>query len=140
MEIYTQPYEIQLTPACPARVVYLRWLSPLGNWEGWAFEGDTDDTAQPGTGSIFRPEAGPAQVLQRSRTQRQLLRAGNLTPAQHEALTTLLDSPQVYVQDAAGTRTPVLVVPATAGRTSPATRTEFDVEIELPAANTLTRI
>ncbi|MCA8830287.1 hypothetical protein [Hymenobacter pini] len=140
MQVFTQPYEIQLTPACPARTVYLRWLSPLGNWEGWGFTGDTDDTTQPEADSVLRTASGSVQVLQRTRTRRRLLRAGNLTPAQHEALTSLLDSPQVYVQNAAGQLTPVLVVPAAAGRTSSATRTELDVEIELPASNALTRI
>lgn len=140
MEVYTQPLLIHLVPVCPERGVYLRWLSPLGNWEGWFFDGDYDPTTIPEAGSVFRPESGAALVLQRSRARRQLLRAGNLSPQQHEGLTTLLDSPQVYMQAADGTRTPVLVVPAAAGRTSPDTRTEFSVEIELPTPNALSRI
>ncbi|RFP65928.1 hypothetical protein D0N36_06910 [Hymenobacter lapidiphilus] len=136
---YTAPYTVRLDH-CPAPGIYLRWLSPLGAWDGWLFDGDFDDAKMPEAGSVFRPAASAApQVLQRPGGARQLLRAGDLSPAQHEALTSIMTSPQVFVQAASGRLTPVTVVPVTTGRTSSDTRTTFDVEIELPTPNALTR-
>ncbi|TGE04773.1 hypothetical protein [Hymenobacter fodinae] len=140
MDVFTQPFVLQLQPACPGQGVYLRWLSPLGNWEGWLFEGDTDHTTTPEAGSVFRPAGSAAQVLQRPGIQKHLLRAGNLLPGQWDGLSTLLTSPQVYVQDEAGTLTPVTVLAGPATRSSAETRTEFDVELDLGALNPLTRI
>ncbi|TGD80299.1 hypothetical protein [Hymenobacter wooponensis] len=140
MDVYTQPLVIQLQPYCPGSGVYLRWLSPLGNWEGWLFEGDIDDSTPAPTGNTFQPARGAALKLRSTTSTRRLLRAGNLTPRQHAVLSTLQDSPQVYMQDAGGALMPVTVVPATTGRTSAESRTEFDVEIDLGPRNTLTRI
>lgn len=138
-KLLTQPLTLELRPFCSGGV-YLRWLSPLGNWEGWHFDGDTDDNMPAPTGSSFQPVKGAAVKLRSEGRNRQLLRAGNLTPAQHAVLTTLQDSPQVYIQSATGQLTPVTVVPAATGRTSSETRTEFDVEIDLGPRNPLTRI
>ncbi|TGE29729.1 hypothetical protein [Hymenobacter metallicola] len=136
----TQPYTLQLRPSCPAHGVYLRWLSPLGNWEPWLFDGDMDPTTVPEAGTVFRPEQGPTLLLRRGGVDKLLLRAGNLTPAQHATLTTLLDSPQVYMQEASGQLTAVLVTAAPAGRTSSDNRTTFDVEVVLRPRNPLTRV
>lgn len=140
MEVYTQPVVIQLQPYCPGSGVYLRWFSPKGNLEGWLFDGDTDESTPAPTANTFQPAKGPAQKLRSSTSNHRLLRAGNLTPVQHAVLSTLQDSPQVYIQDAAGLLTPVTVVPAATGRTSSETRTEFDVEIDLGPRNSLSRI
>ncbi|MCB2408060.1 hypothetical protein [Hymenobacter lucidus] len=112
----------------------------MGNWEGWLFDGDQDPSTSPEAGTVFRPEQGPAQLLRRPGIDKLLLRAGDLRPAQHATLTTLLDSPQVYIQTAAGTLTPVLATAAPVGRTSSDTRLTFDMEITLSQRNPLTRI
>ncbi|WP_135434257.1 hypothetical protein [Hymenobacter fodinae] len=111
--------------------MYQRWFSPLGNLEGWLFEGDIDDTTTPEAGSVFLPAGGAAQVLQRHGAQKQLLQAGNLLPRQWDGLSTMLTSSQVYIQDEAGTLTPVTVLAGPATRSSLETRTEFDVEVQL---------
>lgn len=140
MEVYTQPFLLQLQSYCPGQGVYLRWLSSLGNWEGWLFEGDIDFTTEPEAGSVFRASGSPAKVLRRPGAQKQLLRAGDLLPGQWDGLSTILTSPQVYIQDAAGQLTPVTVTAGPATRSSADTRTEFDVEVVLAPLNPLTRI
>ncbi|UOQ70976.1 hypothetical protein [Hymenobacter cellulosilyticus] len=136
----TQSFTLQLRPCCPGHGVYLRWISPLNDWPAWLFDGDVDDTTDVAAGTVFRPEQGPAQLLRRGAMDKQLLRAGNLTPAQHATLTTLLISPQVYIQDLYGRLTPVLVTAAQPGRTSSDNRTTFDVEVDVATRNPLTRI
>jgi hypothetical protein len=67
------------------------------------------------------------------------VRAGDLSEAQHQALSTILDSPQVYRQYGTGQRQPVLVAAsATATRTSSDGRYTFELDIKLPARNALT--
>jgi hypothetical protein len=141
MNYYTQPQTIQLRHnVCPDQGVYLRWLSPLGNWEGWHFTGDVDTTVSVENATSFRPVPGRSTVaLKRQGVSTQLVRAGNLTTDQHAALTTLLDSPQVYRQYYDGRREPVYVYPSTrAQRSSSATRHTFEVEIETSRRNSLT--
>jgi hypothetical protein len=140
MDFYTQPFTIQLQLYCPAQGVYLRWLSGLGQWEVWLFDGDTDPTEAPEAGNTFQPAQGTAVVLRRPGTRKLLLRAGNLTPVQWEGQRTILTSPQVYIQTADGVLTPVLVTASPASRTSADSRTTFDVEVQLAPANPLTRI
>jgi hypothetical protein len=68
-----------------------------------------------------------------------IVRAGDLSTAQHTALSTILNSPQVYRQYPTGLRQPVLVsASATAPRTSSDGRHELELEIKLPARNALT--
>jgi hypothetical protein len=67
------------------------------------------------------------------------VRAGDLSEAQHQALTTILDSPTVYQQAPSGRRIPVLVAAsATASRTSSDGRYTFELDIKLPSRNALT--
>ncbi|RPD48296.1 hypothetical protein DNI29_06620 [Hymenobacter sediminis] len=138
-KVLTQPLTLELHPFCSSGVC-LRWLSPLGNWEGWHFDGDTDANTPAPAPSSFQLAKGAAVKLRSGGRNHQLLRAGNLTPAQHAVLSTLQDAPQVYIQSATGQLTPVTVVPASTGRTSSETRTEFDVEIDLGPRNAISRI
>jgi hypothetical protein len=65
--------------------------------------------------------------------------AGDLSEAQHQALSTILDSPQVYRQMPSGQRIPVLVAASvTASRTSSDGRYTFEVDIKLSNRNALT--
>jgi hypothetical protein len=67
------------------------------------------------------------------------VRAGDLSEAQHQALSTILDSPQVYQQFADGSRQPVLVAAnASATRTSSDGRYQLELDVKLPARNALT--
>jgi hypothetical protein len=77
--------------------------------------------------------------VRRAGTDTLTVRAGDLSTAQHEALSTILDSPQVYRQFSSGLRIPVLVsASATAPRTSADGKHELELEIKLPARNSLT--
>lgn len=136
MIYYTQPVTIQLAPVCLDRGVYLRWLSPLGHWEGWFFDGQVDDATALDNPTSYRPGRATLAVA-RPGVATQQLRTSNLTAAQHQALTTLLDSPQVYRQYPNGQLVPVYVVPGGGTRTSADTRHEFEVTIELPRRNAL---
>jgi hypothetical protein len=126
--------------ACPPTGVYLRWLSPLNTWESWLFSGDFDPKTSIDEASELSTADGQATVaVRRAGTDRLTVRAGDLSEAQHQALTTLLDSPQVHRQYATGQRIPVLVAAsATATRTSSDGRYTFDLDIKLPSRNALT--
>jgi hypothetical protein len=134
-----QPLTLTLQP-CPATGVYLRWLSPLNTWEAWLFSGDFDPKTSLDEASDLSTADGRATVaVRRAGTDTLTVRAGDLSEAQHQALSTILDSPQVYRQYANGQRVPVLVAAsATATRTSSDGRYTFDLDIKLPARNALT--
>jgi len=139
MAYLAQPLTLQLRPAC-GPVEYLRWLSPLGTWEGWAFAGDTDTkTDLTESSDSSTPDQRATVAVRRAATDTLTVRAGDLSRAQHEALSTLLDSPQVFRQLPDGRRQPVLVVPASSiTRTSADSRYELELSLKLPARNALT--
>jgi hypothetical protein len=77
--------------------------------------------------------------VRRAGTNTLTVRAGDLSETQHQTLSTILDSPQVYQQYLSGQRLPVLVAAsATATRTSSDGRYTFELDIKLPARNALT--
>jgi hypothetical protein len=125
---------------CPPPGIYLRWLSPVGEWAGWLFSGDFDSKTNIDEATDLSIADGRATVaVRRAGTDTLTVRAGDLSEAQHQALSTLLDSPQVYRQLASGQRVPVLVsASATASRTSSDGRYTFELDIKLPARNALT--
>jgi hypothetical protein len=133
-----QPLPITLVP-CPPAGIYLRWLSPLNTWEGWLFDGDTDTKTSIEDATELRTADSRATVaVRRAGTDALTVRTGNLSTAQHQALSTILDSPQVYRQCPSGERVPVLVsASATAPRTSADGKHELELEIKLPARNAL---
>lgn len=125
---------------CPPAGVYLRWLSPLGEWCGWLFSGDQDlltDLLDPT--DLATPDARTTVAVRRAGVDKLTVRAGDLSTAQHQALSTILDTSQVYRQYPSGLRQPVLVsASATAPRTSADGRHELELELRLPARNALT--
>ncbi|MGI4864636.1 MAG: hypothetical protein ACRYFZ_12000 [Janthinobacterium lividum] len=125
---------------CPPTGVYLRWLSPLGTWEGWLFAGDVDTKTDIADATDIATADARSQVaVRRAGFDTLTVRAGDLSTAQHQALNTILDSPQVYQQFADGTRQPVIVsANASAPRTSSDGRHQLELEIKLPARNALT--
>jgi hypothetical protein len=134
-----QPLTLTLSP-CQTAGVYLRWLSPLNTWEGWLFPGDIDDKTSIDEATELSTADSRATVsVRRAGTDTRTVRAGDLSEAQHQALSTILDSPTVYQQMASGQRIPVLVsASATANRTSSDGKHELELEIKLPARNALT--
>jgi hypothetical protein len=136
-----KPLIFTLEP-CPPSGVYLRWLSPLGEWCGLLFAGDVDTSTDLLEPTDLNTTDGRATVaVRRAGTDTLTVRAGagDLSTSQHEALSTILDSPQVYRQYPSGLRIPVLVsASATAPRTSADGKHELELEIKLPARNALT--
>jgi len=139
MNYLAAPLRLTLAPACGSPE-YLRWLSPLGTWEGWAFSGDVDTkTDVTESSDISTADARVSVAVRRAATDTLTVRAGDLSTAQHTALTTLLDSPQVYRQEADGSRVPVLILPnSSVSRTSSDGRHELELTLKLPARNALT--
>ena len=132
------PLTLTLQPACAG--VYLRWLSPLGCWEGWLFKGDVDTKTDVVDATGISTADGRAQVaVRRAGLDTLTVRTGDLSDAQHAALSTILDSPQVYQQFANGARLPVLVAAnASVSRTSSDGKHEIEIAYTLPARNALT--
>ena len=132
------PLTLTLQPACTG--TYLRWLSPLGTWEGWLFAGDVDTKTDITDATDISTTDGRAQVaVRRAGLDTLTVRAGDLSTAQHAALSTILDSPQVYQQFANGARLPVLVAAnASVSRTSSESKHELELALTLPARNALT--
>jgi hypothetical protein len=134
-----KPLILTLEP-CPPSGVYLRWLSPLGEWCGWLFAGDVDtntDLLEPT--DLATADARTTVAVRRAGVDKLTVRTGDLSEAQHQALSTILDSPQVYRQYPSGLRQPVLVsASTTAPRTSSDGKHQLELEIKLPARNALT--
>ena len=139
MPYLAQPLTLQLA-SCLGPGVYLRWLTPLNTWEGWLFVGDVDtktDLTDPT--DLATADARTTVALRRAGTDSLTVRTGDLSTEQHAALSTILDSPQVYRQYTNGLRQSVLVsASATAPRTSAEGKHELELEIKLPARNSLT--
>ena len=137
MSYLARPLVLQLQPACAG--TYLRWLSPLSTWEGWLFAGDVDDKTDLTEATDTSTPDGRAGVsVRRAATDTLTVRAGDLSDAQHAALTTLLDSPQVYRQLPSGASQPVLVVAnSSVSRTNADGRHELELSLKLPARNAL---
>ena len=116
------------------------WLSPLNTWEGWLFSGDFDPKTSIDEATDLSTADGRATVaVRRVGADMLTVRAGDLSEAQWLALTTILDSPQVYRQYANGRRKPVLVAASvTATRTSSDGRYTFEFDIKLPSRNAIT--
>jgi len=134
---YTQPLLIHID-LCPPAGLYLRWLSPLGNLEGFLFSGATDQKTDIRGATSYQPAPGRHTVaVRRPGYTTQTLYAGNLDTQTVTALTTLLDSPQVYQQDYSGQLSPVFLVPNSAVFTPQDGRHELSFEIELPARQAL---
>ena len=136
MNAYTNSQAVLLAPSCAG--VYLRWLSPLGNEEGWLFQGDIDE--RPTVTDPARVDSADgrrAVAIRRPVTLTRTLRAGHLTDQQFDALSTVLDSPAVWVQTAGGERTPVYVVPGSLTRTTGDGRHVAQLDIEPPRRNAL---
>jgi hypothetical protein len=126
--------------SCPPAGIYLRWLTPLGTWEGWLFAGDVDDKTSIDEASELSTADGHATVaVRRAGTDTLTVRAGDLSTQQHQALSTILDSPTMYRQYPSGQRVPVLVAAsATAARTRSDGKHQLELEVKLPARNALT--
>ena len=136
MNAYTNSQAVLLAPSCAG--VYLKWLSPLGNEEGWLFQGDIDE--RPDVADPVRADSADgrrAVAIRRPVTLTRTLRAGHLTDQQFDALSTVLDSPAAWMQAADGTRTDVYVVPGSLARTSGDGRHVAQLDIELPRRNAL---
>ena len=125
---------------CSSSGTYLRWLTGLGTWEGWLFPGDVDTKTKLGDStSLATADARATVAVRWPGTDTLTLRAGDLSEVQAQALSTLLDSPQVYQQFADNSRVPVLVVPdSNFSRTSADGKHELELSILLPARNALT--
>jgi hypothetical protein len=138
MPYLAQPLTLQLLPACTG--IYLRWLTPLGTWEGWLFLGDFDHKIELADATdISSADQRVSVAVRRAGIDTLTVRTGDLSEAQHQALSTILDSPQVYRQRADGTRVPVLVAAnANASRTSSDGRYQLELDVKLPARNSLT--
>lgn len=139
-ETRTAPYYVALRHCSPVRGVYLRWLSaPGGNWEGWLFEGEADTKYSLDSATSYSPADSSSQVaLQRPLQEVLTVRAGNLSQAQHTALSSILSSPAVFIQERSGARTPVLVADnAAAARTTADGKHVLSIEIQPPAPNSL---
>jgi hypothetical protein len=134
-----RPLTLQLQP-CSLVGIYLRWLTPIGEWAGWLFSGDVDPKTSIDEATDLSTADGRATVaVRRAGADTLTVRAGDLSEAQHQALTTILDSPTVYQQLPNGRRIPVLVsASATATRTSSDGRYTFELDIKLPSRNALT--
>ncbi len=132
------PLTLTLQPACTG--TYLRWLSPLNTWEGWLFGGDVDTKTDVVDATDISTADGRAQVaVRRAGLDTLTVRTGDLSEAQHAALSTILDSPQVYQQLANGSRLPVLIAAnASLTRTSSDGKYEIELAYTLPARNALT--
>jgi len=138
MPYLAQPLTLKLQAACAG--IYLRWLSPLGTWECWLFLGDYDNKIEVAEATdISSADQRTSVAVRRAGTDTLTVRAGDLSEAQHQALTTILGSPQVYQQFADGSRQPVLVAAnASATRTSSDGRYQLELDVKLPARNSLT--
>lgn len=138
MAYLAQPLTLQLLPACAG--IYLRWLTPLNTWEGWLFQGDRDTKTDLAEASdISSADQRVSVAVRRAGIDTLTVRTGDLSEAQHQALSTILDSPQVYQQFADGSRWPVLVAAnASASRTSSDGRYQLELDVKLPARNALT--
>jgi hypothetical protein len=132
------PLVMQLRPACAG--TYLRWLSPIDTWEGWLFEGDVDTKTDLAEATdISSADARVSVAVRRPGADTLVVRTGDLSDAQHAALATILDSPQVYRQLPDSTRQPVLVSANTSiTRTSAEGKHELELELKLPARNAIT--
>lgn len=139
-EARTQAYTIQLRHCGPTRSTYLRWQSANGNWEGWLFDGEADSKLSLDSSSSYSPADSSAEVaIARAGKDVVTLRAGNLTAAQHKALSTIITAPVVFIQELNGTRTPVLVAEnATAARATSDGRHVLSIDILPPPPNSLT--
>jgi hypothetical protein len=143
MQHLAQPLILRVEHCCSPNACYLRWLSPLGTWEGFLFgnNGAVTDTKIDITDAteLSTADGRATLAVRRASTDTLTVRAGDLTDAQHEALSTLLDSPQVYRQMPGGAKVPVLVVPGSSlSRTSSDSKHELELAIKLPARNALT--
>ncbi|MGI4822679.1 MAG: hypothetical protein ACRYFV_15830 [Janthinobacterium lividum] len=107
---------------------------------GWLFSGDFDPKTEVTEATDQSTADGRATVaVRRAGTDSLTVRAADLSEAQHQALNTILDSPQVYQRLLSGQRISVLVAPsAIATRTSSDGRYTFELDIKLPARNALT--
>jgi hypothetical protein len=139
MSYLAKPLVLKLD-VCPPAGVYLRWLSPLGEWCAWLWSGDQDHKTSIDEASDLSTVDGRSTVaVRRAGTDTLTVRTGDLSEAQHQALSTILDSPQVYRQYPSGQRIPVLVAAsATAPRTSSDGKHQLELEVKLPARNALT--
>jgi len=133
------PLTLTLAP-CSPRGVYLRWLTGISTWEAFLFSGDTDSKTEVSDATDLATADQRATVaLRRAATDTLTVRAGDLSEAQHQALSTLLDSPQLYRQFPDGSRQQLLVVAnSSASRTSGDGRHELEFSLKLPARNALT--
>jgi hypothetical protein len=137
MPYLAQPLLLQIQPGCQG--VYLRWLDNLGGWPAWLFSGDQDLKSQVEASETQTTDSRASVAVRRAGTDTLTVRAGDLSTQQHQALSTILDSPQVYRQYPNGQRVPVLVsASATAPRSSADSRHELELEIKLPPRNALT--
>jgi hypothetical protein len=107
---------------------------------GWLFSGDFDPKTTIDEATDLSTADGHATVaVRRASTDSLTVRTGDLSAVQHQALSTILDSPQVYRQYANGARLPVLVLPDSSSmRTSADGKHELELQIKLPARNALT--
>jgi hypothetical protein len=139
MQYLAKPLTLTIEQCPPPNVCYLRWLSNLGTWEGWAWT----------TGEVKAQVDNPTQIstadgrtdvaVQRPASGRLTLIADDLSPAQYDALVSILSSPQVYRQYSNGARQPVLVAAdSNATRLASATKSELEITISLPNRNDLT--
>jgi hypothetical protein len=140
MQYLAKPLTLRIEHCVQTDAPYLRFLTPLGTWEGWLFAGDHDNKIDLAEASdISSADQRTSVAVRRAGIDTLTVRTGDLSEAQHQALSTILDSPQVYRQLPDGTRIPVLVAAnASATRTSSDGRYELLLDVKLPARNSLT--
>jgi hypothetical protein len=118
----------------------LRWLSPLGSWEGWLFSEEHDEKTSLDGATDYTPGYERDVVpLARPGVDSVTLHVGGLTAQQYRGLTTLLDSPAVYRQFPDGSLEWVTVAKnANSARNTGDGRFEFSVDVDLKRRNSIT--
>lgn len=143
MGYLAKPLTLRIEHCVWQDAIYLRFLSPLGTWDGWLFGNNgavTDRKTDLAEASdISSADQRVSVAVRRAGIDTLTVRTGDLSEAQHQALSTILDSPQVYQQFADGSRRPVLVATnASVSRTSSDGRYQLELDVKLPARNSLT--
>jgi hypothetical protein len=139
MPYLAKPLTLAIEQCPPVNTVYLRWLTPISTWEGWAWDGGEVKTQLQDPTQLSTTDNRNTVALQRPTLNSLTVQASNLSAAQYDSLVSILSSPQVYRQHPNGQREPVLVAAdASALRLSNATKSELEITISLPAKNSLT--
>ena len=140
MANYTQTKLIKLVNKCNPKAVYLRWLSPLGNYEGYLFAGKKQQDIETENAVTFR-SADSRHDETKSRTANPVYLLRTVVPDRStaKALQHLFTSPKVKAV-IEGKEYDVTVSSNGATLFSDADKRQFlDVQITLPYLNALTQ-